>query len=110
MDDKMMKQSRRSFLAASAAVLAASGVSVQPAGSQPIELTVSVLADAMRRVGLDPMAHSMVPDVKPLTAGTGTIIGPAVTTEWQSGTTRMTSSDVRENMFEPLDAAPAGSV
>jgi len=113
MDDRIPNYSRRSFLVTGAAVAAASGASVTTQSAQAAEprgATVSTYADALSRVGRDPMALSMTPDVKPLTSGGGTIIGPAVITKWEAGDSRMTGAEVREFMFEPLDQASPGSI
>lgn len=110
MNENTLNRSRRSFLAASAALAATTGVKISTANAQMTVPGVSVLADALNQVGLDPMSLAMTPDIKPLTSGRGTIVGPAVITKWQAGEERMTAEDVRENMFEPLDDAPAGSV
>jgi 4-hydroxy-4-methyl-2-oxoglutarate aldolase len=113
MGDNLPNRSRRSFLATGAAMVAASGASVTAQTAKAAELngaTVSTLADALGRVGRDPMALAMTPDVKPLTSIAGTIIGPAVTTKWQPGETRMTADEIRKFMFEPLDQAAPGSV
>ena len=113
MDNKIANPSRRSFLGAGAALVAASAAAVQPTSGLPAELqgvTVSTVADALRRVGRDPMTLSMTTDIKPVTPAHSTVIGPAVTTKWQAAQGRMTQDDVRRNMFEPLDAAAAGSI
>ena len=113
MGDNLPNRSRRSFLATGAAMVAASGASVATQSAKAAELngaTVSTLADALGRVGRDPMALAMTPDVKPLTSIAGTIIGPAVITKWQPGETRMTADEIRKFMFEPLDQAVPGSV
>jgi len=110
MNENTLNRSRRSFLAASAALAATTGVKLSTANAQSTMPGVSVLADALNQVGLDPMSLAMTPDIKPLTSGSGTIVGPAVITKWQAGEERMTGEDVRKNMFEPLDDAPAGSV
>jgi len=70
----------------------------------------STLADALNRVGRDPMALAMTPEIKPLTSGSGTILGPAVITKWETGTGRMTPDDVLTYMFDPLDRAAPGSL
>jgi len=113
MDDRVTKHSRRSFLATGAAVVAASGAGVTTQRAQSAEphgATVSTYADALGRVGRDPMSLAMTPDVKPLTSSGSTIIGPAVITKWEAGDKRMTGAEVREFMFEPLDQASAGSI
>ena len=113
MNIKIPHHSRRSFLATGAAAVAASGVGVATQSAQSAEprgATVSTYADALRRVGRDPMSLSMTPDVKPLTSSSGTIIGPAVTTKWQADDTRMSADEVRKFMFEPLDQASPGSI
>ncbi len=113
MDNNITNPSRRSFLGAGAALVAASAAAAQPNSGLPAELqgvTVSTVADALRRVGRDPMTLAMTTDIKPVTPARSTVIGPAVTTKWQAGQGRMTQDDVRRNMFEPLDAAAAGSI
>jgi len=113
MADKLSNHSRRSFLTTSAALVAASGVSVAAKSARAADqlgATVSTFADALGRVGRDPMSLSMTPDVKPLTSGGGTIVGPAVITKWEAGEQRMSGDDVREFMFEPLDSAAPGTV
>ena len=110
MKEHTLNRSRRSFLATSAALAATAGVKLSTANAQSTMPGVSVLADAMSQVGLDPMSLAMTPDIGPLTSGGGTIVGPAVITKWQADEERMTAEDVRRNMFEPLDDAPAGSV
>jgi 4-hydroxy-4-methyl-2-oxoglutarate aldolase len=111
MNDNLPNRSRRSFLATGAAVAAAARVATKPAqAAERHDITVSTLADALGRVGRDPMSLAMTPDVKPLTSISGTIIGPAVITKWQAGETRMTPDEVREFMFEPLDQAASGSL
>lgn len=110
MNENNLNRSRRTFLATGAALAATAGVQLSTANAQTTTAGVSVLADALSQVGLDPMSLAMAPDIKPLTSGGGTIIGPAVITKWQAGEGRMTADDVRQNMFEPLDDAPAGSV
>jgi 4-hydroxy-4-methyl-2-oxoglutarate aldolase len=113
MDDKIPSHSRRSFLATSAAIVAASGATVATKSARSAErhdATVSTFADALGRVGRDPMSLAMTPDVKPLTSSDGTIIGPAVITKWEPGENRMTADEIREFMFEPLDEASPGSI
>jgi regulator of RNase E activity RraA len=110
-DDEKLIHSRRSFLGAGA-VLAAAVANAQVDSASPAELrgvSVSTVADALSRVGRDPMELSMTPDIKPLTPAAAAVIGPAVTTKWQAGKGRMIRDDVREFMFEPLDAAATGS-
>lgn len=113
MNDKATGHSRRTFLAASAALVAASGSGLTDANAQSAEagkITVSTIADALNKVGRDPMSYAMSSDIKPLTSGSHTVIGPAVITKWQAGQGRMTADDVRKFMFEPLDQAQAGSI
>ena len=112
MDDESQKHSRRAFLAASATLVAATGVSVAESRADQTVAGVGVttIADALNRLGYDAMALSMSTSVKPLTSTTGTVIGPAVTTEWRADGQRMTGEDVRRFMFEPLDDADPGSV
>jgi 4-hydroxy-4-methyl-2-oxoglutarate aldolase len=110
MDEIIPNRSRRAFLATSAAVVAASGLNAKGSRAQTLDVSVSSLADGLNRVGIDPMSMAMTPDIKPLTGGGGTIVGSAVTTQWQPAERRMSGADVREHMFEPLDQAAPGSV
>jgi regulator of RNase E activity RraA len=113
MDDQAANLSRRSFLGAGAALVATSAASAQettPLAAPPQGVGVSTVADALRRVGRDPMALAMTTDIKALTSTRGTVFGPAVTTKYEAGKGRMTGEDVRKHMFEPLDAAAAGSI
>ena len=105
--------SRRSFLGAGAALVAASATNAQEAAAltaPPKGVGVSTVADALRRVGRDPMAQAMTPDIKALTSPRATVFGAAVTTKYEANKGRMTGEDVRKHMFEPLDNAPASSI
>ena len=113
MDDNIANPSRRTFLGAGVALAAASGASAQLDSGLPAGISgvgVSTIADALRKIGRNPMKLAMTPDIKQLTQIGGTVIGPAVITKWQAGLGRMTADDVRSFMFEPLDAAAAGSI
>lgn len=113
MNDNTTGQSRRTFLAASAALAAVSGTGLTGANAQSAaarKITVSTIADALNKVGRDPMSYAMTSDIKPLTSGNPAVIGPVVITKWQAGQGRMTGDDVRKFMFEPLDQARAGSI
>jgi 4-hydroxy-4-methyl-2-oxoglutarate aldolase len=110
--------SRRSLLGVGAALTATPYLAAAQAGadanpapqlSSP-DIGVSVLVDALKAVGKDGMALTMAYDIKSLTNQSHMVIGPAVTTEWQTGRGRMTPEDVRRNMFDPLDQAESGSV
>lgn len=119
MSKDLKNSSRRAFLATSATLVAASGVSVLPAiakGSETPPLvklkgsSVSLFADALRKVGLDPMQLSMSHDIKPLVPVGETIIGPAITTKWEAGRGRATLENVKKYVFQPLDEATPGSI
>jgi regulator of RNase E activity RraA len=113
MNDQAANLSRRSFLGAGAALVATSAANAQEATAltaPPKGVGVSTVADALRKIGRDPMAQAMTPDIKALTSPRGTVFGPAVTTKYEADKGRMTGEDVRKNMFEPLDAAAAGSI
>ena len=76
MENDIPNYSRRSFLATGAAAVAASGASVatkSALSAEPSRASVSVIADALGRVGRNPMSLAMTPDIKPLTSGGGTI-------------------------------------
>jgi 4-hydroxy-4-methyl-2-oxoglutarate aldolase len=113
MPNKIEDRSRRSFLAAGATLVAASGIGANSTAAQPADtsgISVSTIADALKRVGRDPMSLAMSSDVRPQTSIAKTLIGPAVTTKWQAGEGRMSPDDVRNFMFEPLDDAAVGSI
>ena len=113
------RSSRRAFLATSATLVAASGVSVFPLatnGSEtppvviPKDSSVSLFASAMSNIGIDPMRHAMSHDIKPLVPVGETVLGPAITTKWELGRGETTSEDIKKYVFQPLDEAASGSV
>ena len=113
MSDDSLQATRRAFIGAGAVLVATGLADAQTDAAKTISKTnlgVSTIADALRQVGRDPMALSMSTDIRPQTPHRTPFIGPAVTTEWQANVGRMTGEDVRKYMFEPLDAAPLGSV
>jgi regulator of RNase E activity RraA len=99
---------RRSFLGVSAGAALVSGV--QP--REPMTVTVSLLADALRGIGRDPTKHALSTDIKPLTGVRGTVFGPAVTTKWEPGPGGAGGEEdaVGRFVFQPIDDAPPGSV
>lgn len=111
-------RSRRHFLEAGAAVVAASGIgaiaaaktAADPAPHQLNNPSVTLLADALNRIGRDARRLSMSHEIKAQSFPGDTLFGPAVTTQWRSGLGGMTKEDVRRFMFEPLDRAASGSV
>jgi len=119
MSDDAAALSRRSFLQAGGAVVAASGLSSLPttvAGAAAASSTslhganVSLIADALRDIGLNPMKLSMDTAIKPHVTGPETIIGSAMTTKWEIGRGRMSREDVQEYIYRPLDAAAPGTM
>ncbi len=100
-------------MGAGAALLASSAAGAQQ-GAAPTgriqDIGVSTVADALRQVGRDPMTLTMTTEIRPMTTVRGAVFGPAVTTKYEADKGRMTGEDVRKNMFEPLDNAPAGSI
>lgn len=103
--------SRRSFMGAGAALLASSAAGAQNATTTKMQgIGVSTVADALRQVGRDPMALTMTTEIRPMTTVRGAVFGAAITTKYEADRGRMTGEDVRKNMFEPLDNAPAGSI
>ena len=114
MSRKLTNLSRRSFLGAGAATLAAAGVDAAQTGgvarAAELRVGVSTLVDALNALGKDGMSQAMSPEIGPLSGSSRMVMGPAVTTKWQSGLGRMSGDDVREHMFVPLDEAPSGAV
>ena len=111
--------SRRTFLATSATLVAASGVGALPMavkGSdippavKPKDCSVSLFASAMSNIGIDPMRRAMSHDIKPLVPVGATILGPAITTKWEVGRGKTTSVDIKKYVFQPLDEAASGSI
>jgi 4-hydroxy-4-methyl-2-oxoglutarate aldolase len=113
MTSKIPGFSRRLFLGMSSALMAASIIpkkaqafdSKQMAGA-----TVSLIADALRKLGENPKDHAMDTTIKPLFPAGRTIIGTAVTMEWQAGKGRGSADDIKEFVFRPLDNASPGSI
>ena len=110
--------SRRLFIGAGSALVTASGLSVSaateesatPRASSLSGVRVSLIADALRKIGHDPVKLTMAPGIKPLVNVGAAIIGPAVTTKWEAGGDKAGAEDIRRFVFRPLDQAAAGSV
>jgi 4-hydroxy-4-methyl-2-oxoglutarate aldolase len=110
--------SRRALLGAGGALLAGAAlpaVDTQPE-SRAADITslrtasVSLLADALHKIGVDAAKLVMSAHIKPLIDIKATMIGPAVTTKWAAGQGAASGEDIRQYLFRPLDAAAAGSV
>ncbi len=117
MNKRTTRITRRSLLKAGAALAAGSGSSLSaaiPQGNDPLtELqgaTASLLTDALGRAGYDPRRFVMSTDVKPVTRNGETIVGPAVTTQWELAREGWAPDAVRRFVFQPVDEAPVGSV
>ena len=91
MSEKENRISRRIFISLSGAIAAAFGLSTSAAVTKDSTaasssimpgVSVSLIADALRKIGLDPVKLVMSTDVKPLVNVGSTIIGPAVTCKW----------------------------
>ena len=72
--------------------------------------SASLVADALRKVGLDPRRLTMSTDIRPVAGHDGPIAGPAVTTKWELTREGMSGPAIRRFVFEPVDDAPAGSI
>jgi len=117
MNESADQLTRRSLLKAGAALAAGRSVTlaaVRQQGNDPVaELkgaTASLLADALRRAGVDAGKQTLSTDIKPVTRPGETVIGPAVTTKWELAREGGTSNGVQRFVFQPVDEAPAGSV
>ncbi len=110
--------SRRIFLGLGSALAAVSGLSVSaasknsapPSSSVISDASVSLIADALRKIGQDPRKLVMTTDVKPLVNIGKTVIGPAVTCKWEVARSKGSADDIRRYVFKPLDNATAGSM
>ena len=110
--------SRRVFMGASSALATTTGLSALVTATEgttersvPLSgVSVSLIADALRKIGQNPMKLVMAPDIKPLVNVGVTIIGPAVTTKWELAQGKANAEDIRRFVFRPLDKAAAGSV
>jgi regulator of RNase E activity RraA len=110
--------SRRELIGASAALLA--GTALAAADTQPrpgaSDLSslraagVSLIADALNKIGLNAAKLVMSAQIKPLIDLKSTVIGPAVTTKWAASHGAASREEIRQFVFQPLDAAVAGSV
>lgn len=79
-----------------------------PAGLR--EANVSLIATSLQNIGIDPIKQSMSTDIKPLVPIGRTMIGPAVTTKWETGHGPWGKEDVDKYYYDVLDNAAAGSV
>ncbi len=104
-----MHITRRSLLTASAALTASPklGFAQEPSLEGA---TASLIADALRAAGRDPRALTMSRDIRPVTTPGKTIVGPAVTTQWELAREGGTAGSIPRFVFEPLDRAAAGSI
>ena len=110
--------SRRLFMGAGGALATASGLSTLVAATESTAarparfsgVSVSLIADSLRKIGHNPMELVMTPDIKPLVNVGETVIGPAVTTKWEVTRGKGNAGDIRRFVFRPLDEAAAGSV
>jgi 4-hydroxy-4-methyl-2-oxoglutarate aldolase len=109
--------SRRFFLGLGSTLAAAAGLQANAASSTKnsassiiSDVSVSLIADALRKIGQDPRKLAMTTDIKPLTKNEGTVIGPAVTCKWEIARNKGNSDDIRRYVFRPLDNAAPGSM
>jgi regulator of RNase E activity RraA len=117
MKNSPLNISRRFFLGASGAMaalglpaLSIAGQKTETAASHLLGANVTLIASAMRKVGLNPKIQSMTTEMRPLVDTGETMIGPAVITKWETGLGATTQDDARQYMFETLDNAPKGAV
>jgi 4-hydroxy-4-methyl-2-oxoglutarate aldolase len=113
MTSKFPGVSRRLFLGLSSAFMATTLIKRKAMAADGImipEANVSLIIDTLRSLGEDPKTWAMDTAIKPLFPTGRTIIGPAVTMEWQAGKGRGTASDIKEYVFRPLDQARPGSI
>ncbi len=109
--------SRRSFIGASGSLAALAGMTTlaNSAASAPapfsktLNVSVSFIADALRKIGQDPRKLVMDTDIKPLVDTGKTVIGTAVTCKWELAREKGSSDDIRRFVFRPLDNAAPGS-
>jgi len=111
--------SRRIFIRLSSTLAAAFGLSTSAAATNDTAaasssimpgVSVSLIADALRKIGQDPVKLAMTTDVKPLVNVGSTIIGPAVTCKWEVARSKGSADDIRRFVFRPLDKAAPGSM
>jgi len=111
--------SRRVFVSLSGAIATVLGLSTASAATEGSTATsasimpgvsVSLIADALRKIGQDPVKLTMTTDVKPLVDMGSTIIGPAVTCKWEVARSQGSADDIRRFIFRPLDNAAPGSM
>jgi 4-hydroxy-4-methyl-2-oxoglutarate aldolase len=110
--------SRRIFLGLGGALAAVSGISASAAGKKTIQapppvisdISVSLIADALRKIGQDPRKLVMTTDIKPLVNIGKTVIGPAITCKWELARGKGSADDIRRYVFKPLDNAAPGSM
>jgi 4-hydroxy-4-methyl-2-oxoglutarate aldolase len=111
--------SRRIFLGLGGALTAIGGLSPALATAAqnktppaPVlsDVSVSLIADALRKIGQDPRKLVMTTDIKPLVNLGRTVIGPAVTCKWELTRTKGSADDIRRFVFKPLDNAAPGSM
>ena len=110
--------SRRLFMGAGGALVTVPGLSAFAAAAEDTAVRssllsgagVSLIADALRKIGQNPMKLVMTTDIKPLVNVGATIIGPAVTTKWEPAQGKGSAEDIRRYVFRPLDTATAGSM
>ena len=118
MNNNQNRISRRIFLGLSGALAAVSGLSTSAvvakntaAGSSVIsDASVSLIADALRKIGQDSRKLVMTTDIKPLVDIGRTVIGAAVTCKWELSRGKGNADDIRRFVFRPLDNAAPGSM
>jgi len=117
MTERTDRITRRSLLKAGAALAVGSGAplaSAAPQQNDPLRslqgIQASVLTDALGRAGYNPRRQVMSTDIKPVTKPGQTILGPAVTTKWETAHAGYAADAVTRFVFQPLDEAPAGSI
>ena len=111
------KSSRRAFLATSATLVAASGISAFPLATngsesppvvKPKDSSVSLFVSTMSNIGIEPMRHALSHDIKPLVPVGETVLGSAITTKWEVGRGETTSGVIvipKSDLHRVIEAA-----
>ncbi len=74
------------------------------------QVPTPLIMDALIRLGFDRASLAMSRDVRPMIPARGTVVGPAVTTKYETSDTPTTRDDIRSYVFRPVDEAEPGSI
>ena len=82
----------------------------QPDSSEQLRgVPATLLCDALTRLGFDRTRFTLSREIRPTVRTPGTMMGPAVTTKYETGADG-TLDDIRRFVFDPVDAAGPGAV